>query len=487
MQRTPLLKDVAFDDSNGGDALDMLELRQALDTLTDGGANPIDLLGLDACLMAMVEVDTQFIPYAKVRVGSEESEPGNGWPYDALLEMLAGDPLLSVNDLGEAIVDEYYASYGNYETQSAVNLGAPYGSLITAVDDFALALMAGLPGHKSEIVTALENTQSFDYPEYVDLYDLADQVSLSVDDAAIDAAASSVMDAVDNATLQEHHGASWPGAHGVSIYFPAPGTGYDDRYDGDQNWLQFTAATHWDEWLHAFSGAPLGDFTTFLPLVTKDYAPISIYGYAKVTGIGQAGVDLSLDIYNGSEWSTVDTTTTGAGGLFNFTPVKILNPGELYQVTYENPGDPRRLWSWYTRELSSTPPGSKINIGEFDLANIPLLSPADGAQVSLPHTFRWTPRPATISDSYEWDLYNDYVWWWTDPLLGYVGQYTLNSLPSGFSPGDYYWEVWVYAPDGGYGISYDLYAVTITNSGRIVNRRVPDLRVSLPKRDRSAR
>jgi hypothetical protein len=47
-----------------------------------------------------------------------------------------------------------------------------------------------------------------------------------------------------------------------------------------------------------------------------------------------------------------------------------------------------------------------------------------------------------------------------------VGSFTLNTLPSGFSPGvQYAWEIWVYSPDGGYGISYATRLVTFSNTG----------------------
>jgi len=250
----PLLKDVAYDDTSGGDALDMPELRTAMDTLSNGGLEPLDLVGFDACLMGMIEVDNQLIPYVDVRVGSEETEPGDGWPYDGILTSLTADPAMSASQLGTVIVDEYYASYGNNQTQSAVDLHTPYTSLNTAVNDFAVALINGASSHCDDIRTARDNTQAFYYPTYVDLYDFAYQVEQYVSDGTIDAAATAVMNAVSNAVIREQHGSSWPGARGISIYFPKLLSGYNSDYDGSTGWLEFTADTQWDEWLHAFYG-----------------------------------------------------------------------------------------------------------------------------------------------------------------------------------------------------------------------------------------
>ncbi|MCP4542820.1 MAG: hypothetical protein GY832_37335, partial [Chloroflexi bacterium] len=85
----------------------------------------------------------------------------------------------------------------------------------------------------------------------------------------------------------------------------------------------------------------------------------------------------------------------------------------------------------------------------------------------LPYTFQWTRRTSTPSDSYELNLFdpadND-PWWWTYPALGYVDSYTLAGLPAGFAIGTQYgWNVWVYGPDGGAGISYYYRSVTFSS------------------------
>jgi hypothetical protein len=251
-EEMPLLKDVATDSSSGGDAIDMPELLYAMDVLSGGGSEPLDLVGFDACLMGMIEVDNQLIPHADVRVGSEETEPWDGWPYTSILAALTGTPAMSASQLGTVIVDEYYLSYSAGETQSAVDLHTPYADLNTAVNDFAVALISGVGTHYADIATARANTQEFYYPTYIDLYDFAYQVNLEVSDATIDAAATAVMNAVNGAVIHEQHGGSWPGAHGISIYFPESDLDYDSTYDGDASWLQFTADTQWDEWLNEF-------------------------------------------------------------------------------------------------------------------------------------------------------------------------------------------------------------------------------------------
>lgn len=74
-------KDIGYDDSSGGDALTMAELRWALEKAGYGGKERLAILGFDACLMSMLEVAYEFAGVADFIVGSQQTEPGDGWPY----------------------------------------------------------------------------------------------------------------------------------------------------------------------------------------------------------------------------------------------------------------------------------------------------------------------------------------------------------------------------------------------------------------------
>jgi len=65
---------VIWDDTSN-DHLDLEELEFALNSIKSATGKNINLLGFDACLMQMVEVAYQFVPYSEVMVGSEEIEP----------------------------------------------------------------------------------------------------------------------------------------------------------------------------------------------------------------------------------------------------------------------------------------------------------------------------------------------------------------------------------------------------------------------------
>ena len=209
--------------------------------------------------------------------------------------------------------------------------------------------------------------------------------------------------------------------------------------------------------------------SVYLPLIHRPCA-IGICGRVTLNGTSAADVSLELRFFDGTSWYTLAPTNTDASGNYAFTSVPSLAPGQRYYVRYRNySGTPGRLWVWGTRELTSYSAGSNVPLGNFDIADIPLVSPANGATVALPYTFQWTRRIATPSDTYELDLYDPSdgaPYFFTAPPLGYVGTYTLNGLPPGFGPGAHYvWEIWVYSPDGGLGISNETRMVTFSNSG----------------------
>jgi len=194
-----------------------------------------------------------------------------------------------------------------------------------------------------------------------------------------------------------------------------------------------------------------------------------IYARATENGSPASGLPINLYLNDGSSFSLVASTPTEPDGMYRFTGLPSLSPIEEYWVVYENTaGTPGRLEVWVTWPITLYTTGSRVHAGDFDVADISLVSPADGATVSLPHTFYWNPRPATPSDDYEFDLYDPAdgdPWWGTDPTLGYVASYTLSSLPSGFEPGTQYaWEVWVGGPDG-VGVPNHTRLITFSNTG----------------------
>ncbi len=255
----PPFKGIAYDDSSGKDRLTMAELRAALATVSGDGASPIGIVGFDACLMSMIEVGedirgTSGSRYANIMVGSEETEPGAGWPYNAVLSHLTLNPGMSASQLAGYIVTDYYASYGSTQTMAAVDLGAPFAALETSAETLAAELRSHMAASRSGLGTARSASQTFDDPDYLDLKDLAGNIRRNVAVTDVANAAAAVEMAVTGAVICERHGASWPGANGLSAYFPATWADYSTAYDGSPGvgGLTFTRDTEWDEMIRDF-------------------------------------------------------------------------------------------------------------------------------------------------------------------------------------------------------------------------------------------
>lgn len=242
---------IAFDDQ-AQDFLDNIELKKVLTTIKKKLKRKIDILGMDACLMSMLEVNYQMRDLAEFSVGSEETEPGEGWPYDRILKALAAKPGMTPEELSKTIVSQYLASYkaSDSVTQSAVKLSA-IKPLATAVDGLARALKNILTETASH--TALINTRaqvqeySRPYDDYCDLLDLCDLLDKGLGNAAVKAACGAVRQAAAAAIIANgYKGPAVDNSKGISIYFPKR------KLSPLYKTLDFTKKNAWDEFLVAY-------------------------------------------------------------------------------------------------------------------------------------------------------------------------------------------------------------------------------------------
>ena len=200
----------------------------------------------------------------------------------------------------------------------------------------------------------------------------------------------------------------------------------------------------------------------YLPLLSRN-AGGRLFGQVTENGSKAPGVPLTLCRLNSpadTRCTSVGSTTTIADGSYAFYNPPALETGQKYLAFFQNTTNTKGcLRYWQTRSLVTYTVGSQVQLGNFDIADIKLISPTLPVTVTLPVTFTWQVRSASPSDSYEFDLYepqNGSPLFYTKPPLGHVGSYRLNNLPSGFFANTRYaWEVWAYAPDNAFGISLE--------------------------------
>ena len=246
---------IAFDDQ-AMDFLDNIELKQVLSASAVKLGRPIDLLAMDACLMNMLEVAFQLRECVGLMVGSEETEPGDGWPYDQAFKVLGGPQIPTAAEFAKHCVDAYLAGYKVTDgvTQSALDL-TKIAPVIKALEEFTKVLTAAV-GDAAKvlgIIRARNATQSFDTPEYVDLLDFAAKLTTHSKDPKVKAAAAALTKSVAASGFVLANGAKGKlhtGCHGFSIYFPVIKP-VSPLYQS----LDFAQQTQWPKFLRAYREA----------------------------------------------------------------------------------------------------------------------------------------------------------------------------------------------------------------------------------------
>ncbi len=71
----------------------------------------IAVLGLDACLMGMIEVATEVLDCCDYMLASEGLVPWGGWPYDEVLNLLVARPTLTPEEFLPEMCAKYVAEY----------------------------------------------------------------------------------------------------------------------------------------------------------------------------------------------------------------------------------------------------------------------------------------------------------------------------------------------------------------------------------------
>lgn len=258
---------IAYDDSSK-DFLDTHDLRQALtDAYADTGAR-LDLIGMDACLMSMIEGARELATFTDYFVGSQEVEPMAGWPYQPILEAVDGRPGMAAGDLASTIVEAFAQSYGGTTraeqtvTQAAVSLRptSMTAELCKALVDTILA--DGSPGLRRAVGRARDKALVFQDHNYRDLGDFAAMLASETEWENlpdVNKAAVALRDHLqarggDAPVLKVGFLPAYQRATGMSVYLPSTLPAAQRKQTLDiYRQLAFPQATGWDkilEWLY---------------------------------------------------------------------------------------------------------------------------------------------------------------------------------------------------------------------------------------------
>ncbi len=213
------------EDDHSQDHLTIPELDQSLDSMTGSGADPLDLVFMDACLMGMIEDAYQFRGQVGVYVASENvtwSSMRSNSHHDYFYATAADT---SAAELAQSIVDGYadwmeMRLSGYHYTMSALDMSA-LSDVVTATNELAVNLDALMTTYSSQIQYSRTETRRYWYTPYIDLFDFAGRIYTNITDAAIRADSVTLQSAITDLVLAERHSANMAGSHGVSIFFPS--------------------------------------------------------------------------------------------------------------------------------------------------------------------------------------------------------------------------------------------------------------------------
>lgn len=208
-------------DESDDDTLFLHELGSAL------SGRSVDLLAMDLCYGAMLEVAAELAGDVSLLVASEGIVPESGWDYASFLELAAvenaGDPTpAKFAELAVQAGSESWASVAG-ATISAIDLAA-IGPVLDAHNSLSDALYD--LGEASEVRTAITAVLFNDVEDYyatpgdlnVDLGDLAAVVAAEFPEVAGPAAELDA--ALSTAVIAEwHHGQGNPRSTGVAVHY----------------------------------------------------------------------------------------------------------------------------------------------------------------------------------------------------------------------------------------------------------------------------
>jgi len=233
-------------DGQTGHSIQSWQLNQAL------VGQHLDILSFDASLMQMAEVAYQIKDNVDYVVGSEESPPGAGYPYQTALGGFASNPDDSPRNLAKSFVDAMVnePTYASSKIEQSVIDTSQMTNVAVAASSLQKALVANAGTIGAIMPQVRNNTQSYLQTStryFYDSVDLSNQISALSTNSAVNNACKAYATAVQNAVVWEGHNSHSPGSHGLSIDFSP--SSYFKSVSTDYSKLSWSAAAGWSQWL----------------------------------------------------------------------------------------------------------------------------------------------------------------------------------------------------------------------------------------------
>lgn len=254
---------ICWDDHGDGIMITMPELLDALNQITNNGADKLDILGIETCMTGNTEVAYQIKNCVDIFMAYPECALLGDWPYTEAFNELIADPQMTASDYAITTVDYFVPQnlpqYDMITTMAATELSY-LGDLGIQINDLAVEFMDNLDQYRDQITSALTSARIYallwDIDYYIDFYDFLEL--LTINDPDVVNIKNNIMGIMDTAVIANKHLIDDP-AHGLSIYFPRRTSDYNNslRYDvlpSPYEETLFAIDTQWDEFLKTYLG-----------------------------------------------------------------------------------------------------------------------------------------------------------------------------------------------------------------------------------------
>ncbi len=245
LSNVDLSRAVSYDDEMGT-SIQIWDLNQAL------GSEHFDMISWDASLMQMMEVGYEIKDNADFIIGSEESPPAEGLPYDLVFAPFRDTPNDTPKNLSKSFVDGMLAvtAYNSKKITQSVIDTSKLPALESAISTLGVELKNNSVALTGDILAARSASQAYSPTSsrvYRDLKDLCVHIEANTVIPSVLNATAGVKTAIGNAIVWEGHNANSPGSNGISIDFSSGSTFASSA--ADYQLMKFAIASQWDEFL----------------------------------------------------------------------------------------------------------------------------------------------------------------------------------------------------------------------------------------------
>jgi|WetSurMetagenome_2_1015567.scaffolds.fasta_scaffold81032_2 hypothetical protein len=264
-------KGISYDD-NSGNHITTKQLGTALSQMKAINGKNIDVYGSDACLMQMMEVAYEVKDSVDIYAGSEETEPGDGWDYKAVLAPLIANPLMSGQELSGILAKSYVASYsgGSQGTSDATFSIVSTAKLTNAMPVFNAyvdELIRITPSNKSALNVAVSGSQAYAYPDNKDFIHFINNTKKSITDSKYLAAADALLNELGKNVIVNNYstGSAVSNSFGLAMWIPTESS-YSSQ-SGLYKTLAFSQNSKWTTFIEGLYGSvstdPVGTVVSY--------------------------------------------------------------------------------------------------------------------------------------------------------------------------------------------------------------------------------